>query len=60
MIDAPFHKFISKCLLDFQKHLEKNKTKEGTIEQRMRGAREFARFLVGEPHAFNERTKGTI
>jgi len=60
MIDTPFKNFISKSLVDFQKHLEKNETKEGTIEQRMRGTREFARFLVGEPHAINERTKGTI
>ena len=60
MINAPFHKFISKSLVEFKKHLEKNNMKEGSIEQRMRGATEFAKFLVGEPHSYNERTKGTI
>ena len=58
MLDTPFRKFLRKSLTDFEKHLESNKTKEEVIEQRMRGATEFAFFLVGEPHAFNERTKG--
>lgn len=52
--------FISQALKDFEKHLKKQKMKESTVGSRMRGAREFARFVVGEPHLYGERTKDTI
>lgn len=33
---------------------------DNTITDRMKGAREFARFVVGEAHLYGERTKDTI
>ncbi len=57
----PSRELISRKLDEFEKHLKKiGMAKNTTIPQRMRGATEFARFLVNDPHAFNERTKGTI
>ena len=38
----------------------RQKMTENTVDSRMRGAREFARFVVGEPHLYGERTKDTI
>ncbi|MCA9466878.1 MAG: hypothetical protein KC643_15745 [Nitrospira sp.] len=55
-----FREFISNCLNGFEGHLRNLGMSDSTIVERMKGAREFARFLVGDPHAFNERTKGTI
>lgn len=55
-----YRNFISNCLNGFEGHLRGLGMSENTIIERMKGAREFARFLVGDPHAFNERTKGTI
>lgn len=60
MSKSPFGKFLSASLKDFEKHLRSIKQTEKTIDGRMRGAREFARFLVGNPASYNERTKGTI
>ncbi len=60
MAQNPFQKFVSNSLKDFENHLRSLEMKEGTVDQRMRGAREFAKFLIGEPHYFNERTKSSI
>jgi hypothetical protein len=55
-----FRNFISAALKDFKKHLQVQKMKDSTITERMKGATEFAKFLVGEPHQYGERTKDTI
>lgn len=55
-----FRDFISQALKDFEKHLKAQKMSDTTIRERMKGAREFARFLVNEPHLYGERTKDTI
>ena len=55
-----FRDFISNCLRGFEEHLLGLGMSDNTITERMKGAREFARFLVGDPHDFNEQTKGTI
>jgi len=55
-----FEEFISQALGQFEQHLRKEKMKEGSIQQRMRGATEFARYLTDRPHRRGERTKGTI
>ncbi len=55
----PFERFISEALKEFEQHLKKEGI-EGARDQRMRGAREFAVFLIGRPHHKGERTKGRI
>ena len=60
MVPNPFRQFIHNSLDDFQKHLKQIGMEDSTIGQRMRGATEFARYLVGEPHDYNEQTKDTI
>jgi hypothetical protein len=56
----PLEQFIEQNLKDFENHLKAEQLKDGPIDVRMRGAREFARYLLGRPHQKNERTKGTI
>ena len=53
----PFDKFVADALKDFEQHLRTIGI-NGARDQRMRGAREFARFLVGRPHQKGEVTKG--
>ena len=60
MSQNPSVKNLSQSLKDFEAHLMKIGMERSTIVQRMRGAREFARFLAGKPHDYNEQTKGTI
>ena len=55
-----FEEFISQALKKFEQHLREERMKEGTITQRMRGAREFGRFLTDRPHRYREHTAGTI
>ena len=55
-----FKQFIGQALKDFEKHLKRQTMTKNTIDSRMRGAREFGRFVVGEPHLYGERTKDTI
>lgn len=55
-----FRDFISQALKDFETHLKQQKMTDNTITDRMKGAREFARFVVGEAHLYGERTKDTI
>jgi len=49
---------LEQALRDFQAHLRSVEMKESAQEHRMRGAREFARFLLGRPHELREVTKG--
>lgn len=56
----PLERFLQASLKEFEQHLRGEGLKEGPIDHRMRGAREFARFLLGRPHTKGEQTKGTI
>ena len=47
-MQKPFEQFISEQLKEFERHLTENIS--GARHQRMRGAREFAVFLLGRPH----------
>ena len=55
-----FEDFMGQALEKFELHLRDEKIKEEPLQQRMRGAREFAVFLLGRPHRKGERTKGRI
>ena len=55
-----FEEFMGQALEKFEQHLRDEKLNEEPMEQRMRGAREFAVFLLGRPHRKGERTKGRI
>ena len=55
----PFERFLSEALKKFEQHLKKERI-EAAREQRLRGATDFAVFLIGRPHHKGERTKGTI
>jgi len=55
----PFERFLDETLKEFELHL-KSEGIQGAREQRMRGAREFAVFLLGRPHRKGEVTKGKI
>jgi hypothetical protein len=50
-------KFIDQALKDFERHLQTIGL-GGALEQRMRGARQFARYLVGRPADKDEVTTG--
>ncbi len=54
---APFQRFLEESLKGFEQHLRNENLKAGPIEHRMRGARQFARFLTGRPHQKGKRTK---
>ena len=58
-IMAPFDRFVEDSLKGFAQHLE-NEDIKGAFDQRMRGAREFALYLLGRPHKKGQRTKGSI
>jgi hypothetical protein len=53
-------RFLDEALKEFETHLRNEGIQEATREQRMRGAREFAVFLLGRPHRKGEVTKGKI
>jgi hypothetical protein len=55
----PFDRFLDETLKEFELHL-KSEGIQGAREQRPRGAREFAVFLLGRPHRKGEVTKGKI
>ena len=55
-----FEEFMGQALEKFEQHLKDEEIKTGPLEQRMRGAREFAVFLLGRGHRKGERTKGRI
>ena len=56
----PFEEFLEERLKGFEQHLQSERMKSSSIEQRMRGAREFATYLIGRPHRFRQQTKGKI
>lgn len=56
---TPFDRFVQESLKGFEQHLEAEEIR-GAADQRMRGAREFALYLLGRPHKKGQRTKGTI
>jgi hypothetical protein len=56
----PFEEFLEDRLKGFEQHLQGERMKPSSIEQRMRGAREFATYLIGRPHRLREQTKGKI
>jgi hypothetical protein len=45
-----FREFIEQSLSDFEQHLRNEEPEGSTIEMRLRGARQFAQLLLGEPH----------
>ena len=57
---APFEQFLEDTLKEFEQHLRRQGLKDGPIDHRMRGAREYVRLLVEQPHKKHERTKGTV
>jgi hypothetical protein len=55
----PLERFLDQALKEFEDHL-RNEGITGAREQRMRGAREFAVFLLSRPQKKGEVTKGKI
>ena len=53
-----FREFIEQSLAGFEQHLRREELDERTFEMRLRGARQFARLLLGEPHSTGEPTTG--
>jgi hypothetical protein len=53
----PFERFLEDALKEFEQHLQRERLEAGPIKARMRGARQFARLLIGRPHRKHERTK---
>jgi hypothetical protein len=51
-----FREFIERSLSDFEGHLRGEALEASTIEMRLRGARQFALLLLGEPHQKGEAT----
>ena len=45
-----FREFVEQSLADFEQHLHREELERPTIEMRLRGARQFALLLLGEPH----------
>ncbi|MCY3728727.1 MAG: hypothetical protein OXF97_07010 [Nitrospira sp.] len=58
--DSPFYNFFTENLDKFEAHLVSIKQKDKTRVERMKGARQFAWFLLGKPASYGEHTKGTI
>jgi hypothetical protein len=48
--------FIEQSLSDFERHLRREGLEEATIEMRLRGARQFALLLLGEPQQKGDAT----
>ena len=51
-----FREFVEQSLSDFEGHLRREGLEASTIEMRLRGARQFALLLLGEPHQKAEAT----
>ncbi len=51
-----FRVFIEQGLCDFEAHLRREELEPATIEMRLRGARQFALLLLGEPQQKGEAT----
>ena len=45
-----FRQFIEQSLSDFEGHLRREQAETPTIETQLRGARQFALLLIGEPY----------
>ena len=44
-----FRDFVEQSLSDFEAQLRRDEPEPATLETRLRGARQFALFLLGEP-----------
>jgi hypothetical protein len=44
-----FREFIEQSLADFEQQLRHEEVERSTVEMRLRGARQFALLLLGEP-----------
>ena len=55
-----FEKFLAEALEGFELHLEREKLAPGAQKHRMRGAEQFALFLLGKPARKHERSKGAV
>jgi hypothetical protein len=51
-----FREFIEQSLAGFEEHLRREELEERAFEMRLRGARQFARLLLGEAHSKGEPT----
>jgi hypothetical protein len=51
-----FRQFIEQSLSDFEGHLRREELETATIEMRLRGAKQFALVLLGEPQQKGEPT----
>jgi len=51
-----FREFVEHSLTDFEQTLRREEPGQSNIETRLRGAREFARLLLGEPDKRGETT----
>ncbi|TMA61565.1 MAG: hypothetical protein E6J68_16285 [Deltaproteobacteria bacterium] len=51
-----FREFVEQSLSDFEAHLRREGLEGATIEMRLRGARQFALLLLGEPPQKGEAT----
>ena len=51
-----FREFIEQSLAGFEQHLRREELDERTFEMHLRGARQFARLLLGEPRSTGEPT----
>ena len=49
-----FCQFIEQSLAGFEQHLRREELDERTFEMRLRGAQQFARLLLGNPHSKGE------
>jgi hypothetical protein len=56
----PFEQFIEENLGKFEDHFKSEGMTANTRTDRMKGAREFAVFLLGRPHRKGEVAKGKI
>ena len=44
-----FREFVDQSLADFEQQLRREEAERSTVEMRLRGARQFALLLLGEP-----------
>jgi hypothetical protein len=51
-----FREFIEQSLAGFEQRLRREELDERTFEMRLRGARQFARLLLGDPLSTGEPT----
>lgn len=56
----PLQQFLAQALKDFETHLKKQGDQPATIAHRLRGAEQFARFLLGTLTQKGEKSKGSV